>query len=338
MAHEHDQSMNTEILRACDGADVIVAGLLTEDKVACIGEARDIPVVSLHMAPFRPTRGYPNCFVTNRRLPSPLNLATGLLFQRVWWRGMHQDINHFRADLGLAPTKRPTPSRMAAAGNVELQAFSPILAPAIHDYGERRPLIGFLHPEPETRALLGEAALHDGLDAWLAAGDPPAFFGFGSMPVTDPAAALRMISQVTDNLGLRALVGAGWSALGSDSTGGDRVRVVGEVNHNLVFPRCRLAVHHGGSGTTVASVSAGLPTLVCSVFADQPFWGGRLEDLGAGTHFPFSKMSPLRLEDSLRRILEPSVTTRAGELAAALRREGNATQRGADIVEKAVSR
>ena len=45
MAHEHDESMNAEILRACDGADVIVAGLLTEDKVACIGEARGIPVV-----------------------------------------------------------------------------------------------------------------------------------------------------------------------------------------------------------------------------------------------------------------------------------------------------
>ena len=154
------------------------------------------------MAPFRPTRGYPNCFVTNTKLPGLLNLATGLLFQRVWWRGLHQDINRFRSDLGLAATKRPTASRMATAGNVELQAFSPTLAPAIHDYGERRPMIGFLRPEPETRALLGEAVIDHELDAWLDAGDPPAFFGFGSMPVTDPAAALRMITQVTDALGL----------------------------------------------------------------------------------------------------------------------------------------
>jgi UDP:flavonoid glycosyltransferase YjiC (YdhE family) len=60
------------------------------------------------------------------------------------------------------------------------------------------------------------------------------------------------------------------------------VRVVGNLDHDSVLGRCRAAVHHGGAGTTAASLQAGLPTVVCSVFADQPFWGTRVVDNGVG--------------------------------------------------------
>jgi hypothetical protein len=45
------------------------------------------------------------------------------------------------------------------------------------------------------------------------------------------------------------------------------------------------------------------PTLVCSVFADQPFWGRRLASLGVGAHVPFSELTQSRLEESLRPLL-----------------------------------
>lgn len=337
VAHDHDASMNAEVLGVCEGADAIVAGLLTEDRAACIGEARGIPVVTVHMAPFRRTRAYPNCFVTSRPLPGPLNLATGAMFDRVWWKGLAEDINHFRTELGLATTKKPTPARLAAAGAVELQAFSPTLAPGIRDYGERRPIIGNLSPDPDLRASLGEGIVDPDLDSWLAAGDPPAFLGFGSMPVTDPGAALEMIERVTGNLGLRALVGAGWSHMTASTSDGDRVRVAGSINHDLVLPRCRVAVHHGGAGTTMASISAGVPTLVCSVFADQPFWGRRLATLGVGAHLPFPELSESRLEAAMRPLLDPTMARRAAALADAVRREPDPAGRGADIIEKVLS-
>jgi UDP:flavonoid glycosyltransferase YjiC (YdhE family) len=120
------------------------------------------------------------------------------------------------------------------------------------------------------------------------------------------------------------------------SSNGDRVRVTGSINHDIVLPRCRVAVHHGGAGTTMASVSAGVPTLICSVFADQPFWGRRLQKLGVGGHLPFAEMSQSRLEDGLRPLLHPAVAARAAELAAAVHGEPDAAERGADLVERVV--
>jgi UDP:flavonoid glycosyltransferase YjiC (YdhE family) len=37
----------------------------------------------------------------------------------------------------------------------------------------------------------------------------------------------------------------------------------------------RATVHHGGAGTTAASLRAGIPSIVCPFFGDQPFWARR---------------------------------------------------------------
>lgn len=42
------------------------------------------------------------------------------------------------------------------------------------------------------------------------------------------------------------------------------------------------ACHHGGAGTTGASLRAGLPTLIHPFFGDQFFWATRVTKLGAG--------------------------------------------------------
>ena len=78
------------------------------------------------------------------------------------------------------------------------------------------------------------------------------------------------------------------------------VTVVGGVDHSAVLPLCVAAVHHGGAGTLAASLGAGIPTFVCSVFADQPFWGARLVDAGVGAHLPFNDLDRARLEKALR--------------------------------------
>jgi hypothetical protein len=54
--------------------------------------------------------------------------------------------------------------------------------------------------------------------------------------------------------------------------------------HDLVFPHCSAALIHGGIGTVAECARAGLPTLVCSVSMDQPFWGHQIEQLGMGAH------------------------------------------------------
>jgi UDP:flavonoid glycosyltransferase YjiC (YdhE family) len=71
---------------------------------------------------------------------------------------------------------------------------------------------------------------------------------------------------------------------------------------------------------------------VCSLFSDQPLWGHRVAQLGAGTTFPFRKMAPRRLSAALDVLLRPEVAERARRIGQALRAE-NGTEQITDLVE-----
>src|SRR6476660_7295360 len=196
IVHDNAALFEADTLRVCDGADLIVTGSLSEHRAACVAEAHGIPLVCLHYAPMRPTGAYPNMLITTGRLPRRRNLATHSMFQRMYWRSMAQDINTFRAGLGLVSVSTPTATRLAAARTLELQAYHPALVPDLVDYPAHRPMIGFLTPDDQLRHRLGELAVDPTLDAWLAGDAPPVFVGFGSMPILDPATTMDMITTV----------------------------------------------------------------------------------------------------------------------------------------------
>ncbi len=330
--HEQAVQRNAEMRDLCDEAEVIVSGALTEHKALSLAERADIHLVLIHTFPIRTTGAVANPLVTTSELSPSLNRESHELFERIWWKGAEAGVNAQRAELGLAPTSRPTAARVQERGDIEVQAYSPALVPGL-EWGECRPVVGFLDLSAEDYRKLGEAGVDAGLEVWLNDGPPPAYFGFGSMPVTKPAATLAMIVSVTAALGIRALVSAGWSGMVDADTDADRVRVVGAVNHDAVLPRCKLAVHHGGAGTTAASLRAGLPTMVCSVFADQPFWGTQVERLGLGSHVRFAALTQRTLTDGLVRAMEPGVGREARRVAALLGAECGTTSRTADIIE-----
>ena len=99
------------------------------------------------------------------------------------------------------------------------------------------------------------------------------------------------------------------------------------------MPRCVAAVHHGGAGTTAASLGAGLPTVVCSVFADQPFWGARVVDARAGAHLRFKDLSAATLTAALRTAVEPATRQRARALGEKLVSPRLAAAQAADALE-----
>ncbi|MFJ9627213.1 glycosyltransferase [Streptomyces sp. NPDC091280] len=328
----HTGDIARTLYRVCEGADLIVSGSLTEDLAVLIAEARRIPPVLLHLFPVRPNHAVPNPFVTGEASAVPdRNWRTHVDYERASWKLRREGVNKLREAFGLAPTDLSTPLRARMLGALEIQGYSRLLVPGI-EWPSYRPFAGWLELAGQDRALAAEHGLDPGLESWLDAGDAPAYFGFGSMPVADPAGVLATIERATGELGLRAVVTAGWAGLPAGAVRDPaRVRVVDSADHTALLPRCRLAVYHGGSGTTGAVVRAGIPALVTSVTLDQPMWGELVRRRGVGLHLPLHGLDAAGLRGALERLAERRVVKAAGDLGQAVRAEGDGVARAADL-------
>jgi len=336
IARAYWDQTRVELDAACRDADLVVSGLMIEEGADVLAEHWGVPLVLLHQAPYLRDSAYPHPLVTTKQLPAPLRSATGALFERAWWGAARVTVAPWRAELGLPKVSTSAQRRHRERGGLTLQAYDSELVPRMRST-ETEPLVGFLTLDEQLRASLGEAGIDPALDAWLDDGEPPVFFGFGSMPVRDPSAAVTTITEVARRVGVRALVSAGWGGLAALEPDDPDVTVVGALDHDAVLPRCRAAVHHGGAGTVAASLGAGLPTVVCSVFADQPFWGTRILALGVGAHLRFADFSADALEPAIRTSIAKDTRERAGQLGKRLSFARGAAARAADAIEARAS-
>jgi len=107
------------------------------------------------------------------------------------------------------------------------------------------------------------------------------YVGFGSMAGRAPDRLARTIVRALDRAGTRGILASGWGGLQTVDLP-NTVFAIDQVPHDWLFPRVSAVVHHGGAGTTAAGLRAGCPTVICPFMADQPFWGRRVHDAGAG--------------------------------------------------------
>ncbi|BCL25481.1 glycosyltransferase [Streptomyces aurantiacus] len=168
---------------------------------------------------------------------------------------------------------------------------------------------------PDERPLPAE------LSTFLDAGTPPVYVGFGSIPLRDPQDVARMAIEAVRARGRRVVVSHGWADL-APIDDQDDCFVVGEVNHQALFRRVAAVVHHGGAGTTTTATWAGAPQVVLPQGGDQPYFAGRVADLGIGA----AHYSPTPTVDSLSAALKTALTSevraRATAVAGAFRADG----------------
>jgi len=315
--------INSTLLSLADGADLLITGMNYEDAVANVAESRDIPLATLHYFPMR-ANGQLLPF-----LPALLGRSAMSLFWWLCWRGPKKVEDAQRRELGLPNATTPWTQRIAERGSLEIQAYDeacfPGLAAEWAEWGGRRPFVGTLTMELPTDT-------DEEVASWIAAGTPPICFGFGSIPVGSPADTIAMISAACAQLGQRALI----CAAGTDFSNvphPEHTKVVGTMNYAAAFPACRAVVHHGGAGTTAASLRAGVPTLILWTGPDQLIWGLRVRRLKVGTSRRFSATTRESLVADLRTILAPQYITRARELAARMTRPAESVAAAVDLVE-----
>lgn len=171
--------------------------------------------------------------------------------------------------LGLPPHGKAAP----LAGT--LYGYSPHVLPKPQDWGTDVAVTGYWFINtPDWRP-------DDKLAAFLAAGAPPIYVGFGSMPAIDPQQLTNLVIEALKCAGKRGLLATLGGALGHIESG-EQIHVIASAPHDRLFPLMHATLHHGGAGTTGAALRAGKPTAICPFFGDQPFWAGRIVALGVG--------------------------------------------------------
>ncbi|MFB7180255.1 glycosyltransferase [Streptomyces sp. NPDC056257] len=301
---------------AAEGCDVLVAtGLVPAVAgVKAVAEKLDIPYVYASYQPVSlPSPHHPPMPRPGRPLPEDVTDN-----RELWDRDVEdaqavfgEAINSHRASIGLPPVDNV---RDHVFTDRPWLAADPVLAPwqqpADLDVVQTGAWV-----LPDERPLPAD------LVAFLDAGTPPVYVGFGSIPMRDPEGVARATVEAIRAQGCRVVLSRGWAdlALADDA---DDCFVVGEVNHQALFRRTAAVVHHGGAGTTTTATWSGAPQVVVPQGADQPYFAGRVAELGIGAAHDGPTPAFESLSAALKTALAPETRARATAVAAAFQADG----------------
>ncbi|WP_164821689.1 glycosyltransferase [Paenibacillus koleovorans] len=337
ITHDKRFAIERDVAAACADCDLIISHPLLLFYAAILSEKLNKPLMLANPFPVTPaTSAFPHFLATTKPLPFGfLNKFSYRLVNRVYEKSVRGDMNEWRSKLGgLAPLRGILYDKLERQGVPILQAFSRELVPPPNDWSSRVYITGAWKIPQRYLPEEEKAALPDDLNAWLQEGPPPIYFGFGSLPVLEPRKMVQLALEAAAHAGTRALIASGWSVLelGAEQLP-NSVRLIRYASHEQLFPSCSLIVHHGGAGTTHTALESGTPSIICSTYADQPFWGERVAALGVGAHLPFSRLTQDRLLESIRKLQTSAVQQQALDVARRIRMETGLAN-ALDVVER----
>jgi sterol 3beta-glucosyltransferase len=321
-------------LELSEGADFLIyssAMILTAPHVA---EKLKIPAFPALLQPYMtPTGDFPPVGMPGLPLGAGYNRFAYRLFEQFVWLFLKGSINTWRREaLGLPAYAEPSPFAALQRGTIPtLYGFSPSVLPKPTEWGEHIHVTGYWWLPPET----GWHPSHELLQ-FLDAGSPPVYIGFGSMASQNPQKTTDLIRSAVKKAGVRAVVATGWDGMRDRTTDAD-LFVLESVPHEWLFPRMAAIVHHGGAGTTGASLRAGVPTIVIPHKGDQPFWGRQVAHLGVGPQpIPRKRLTDENLAEAIRQSINNSaMRQRATALGERIRAEDGIAA-AVKVIEKAV--
>jgi UDP:flavonoid glycosyltransferase YjiC (YdhE family) len=299
-----------------------------------LAEKMGIPMVAAGVIPLTYTRHFPMVAFPQLSIPIPgYNALTYTLAEQLVWQFFRPTLNRWRVKtLGLQPQLFWGPfTRMRREKVTVVNGFSRHVVQPPPDWGPHVHLTGYwytAHPDWQPPQSLID---------FLAAGEPPIFVGFGSMPIRNPSETLDKIISAARSAGVRLVLHRGWGGLEAEGLPGT-IYPVGFTDYSWLFPRMAAVVHHGGAGTNAYALRAGVPSLAVPFVFDQFFWGRRVADLGVGPPpIPFKKLNTSRLADAFTNLLSrPALRKTASELGQRLQEE-DGVRDAVRILEETVS-
>ncbi|EXJ85119.1 sterol 3beta-glucosyltransferase [Capronia epimyces CBS 606.96] len=276
----------TSAWHACQDSDLLIESPSAMAGIH-IAEALGIPYFRAFTMPWTRTRAYPHAFaVPEHKIGGAYNYYSYVMFDNVFWKAIAGQVNRWRKkELALRSTNldKMQPNKVPFLYN-----FSPHVVVPPLDYSDWVRVTGYWfldeahdwQPPEELTAFIKKA--RDDQKKLV-------YIGFGSIVVSDPAALTKTVVDSVMKADVRCILSKGWSdRLGDPAAIKTEVPLPMEIlqiksaPHDWLFRQMDAAVHHGGAGTTGASLRAGVPTVIKPFFGDQFFFGSRVEDLGVG--------------------------------------------------------
>ncbi|CED83178.1 glycosyltransferase family 1 protein [Phaffia rhodozyma] len=298
--------------KACQNTDLLIESPSAMGGIH-IAEGLGIPYYRAFTMPWTRTRAYPHAFaVPDHHRGGSYNFMTYTMFDQVFWRAISGQVNRWRKKtIGISST---TLEKLEPHKAPFLYNFSPTVVPPPLDWYEWIRVTGYWFLDDPEDSSEKKWSPPDGLlefiDKAHEDGKRVVYIGFGSIVVSDPDAMTKCVIEAVLDSDVRCILSKGWSdrlsAKEDDTQKSEKQKEkekkekeekakkeaasyppeifsLSSVPHDWLFPRIDAACHHGGAGTTGASLRAGIPTIIKPFFGDQYFWADRVEVLGVGS-------------------------------------------------------
>jgi UDP:flavonoid glycosyltransferase YjiC (YdhE family) len=317
------------------GSDIVIGTGLADYYSNLMARVHKTKAVHAYMQPAVPTREFPCALISVPpfEMPGWLNRLEARLYFEAAWLGVRPIAKIAHDMLGLPPPSWRVPiMEELHHGQPFLMAYSEAFLPRPKDWPAHVEVTGFWFRDTPASWQPPEDLVR-----FIKAGPPPIYPGFGSMVMKDPQATVSVVLEAIAKNNARAVIASGWSGYKPENLP-DNIYAVDSIPHDWLLPQMAASIHHGGAGTTGASLRAGIPQIVVPFVGDQPFWGRQVEKRGVGPQrIPHAGLTAARLSEAIATVLNnQAMRKRASDMGGRVRAE-NGLSRAAALIERVIA-
>ncbi|MGL4953263.1 MAG: glycosyltransferase [Culicoidibacterales bacterium] len=305
--------------------DETYAGCLESDIIVyhpgCVigyfaGEQLGIPSVLAAPFPMHETKAY-SSVIAYGKVNMPVKSSYVLLHKLLFMASKTGVQSFWREKFGALPNQFGSPFNRIDHQHPAVIACSNAVFPRPTDWHAEIHQAGYWFLPPHTPEDIPTA-----LTAFLASGEKPIYFGFGS--VFNEKDKVRFVEQIIEALqktGKRGII----CGMGAIPDLPANILAIDGIDHQWLFPQCAAVCHHGGAGTSAAGFAAGVPSIIVPFSNDQFAWAHRAYDIGVGSKPIYKKkMTTAKLISALGEIEQPARIQQAQRLANQIAQEHGA--------------
>jgi len=303
---------------ACQGSDLLIHGLPTLWG-SHIAEGLKIPAIRALLQPLAPTNEFASALLPFRFSIKGINWLSHWIVTQLTYLSWRSEINYARRTLFQLDSAPLLDSslRHYSEQPLTLNGFSEQILPRPKDWNDKQIITGYWRKEVISKQVNKLAEIQK----FIESSSNPIAIGFGSPGTKGFSQILATLEEGLNLSNAQAIltIPVKWHS----EIKSKNIFPVEYISHDWLYKNVKVAIHHGGAGTTSASLHAGIPTITMPLAIDQFFWGERIHKIGVGPKsIPQRKLTAEKLAHAIQIALsDETMNARAKSVGKALSRE-----------------